>query len=75
VRRVPFTSDHNDAMFESIEVIRRCKARGGNLKRLFSVLYRCEKDVDKPQWDGRGASHTRPPPPPLLLWPRCSLCH
>jgi hypothetical protein len=50
---LPFQSDQNANMMQSIDVIRRCVAKGGNLKRLFSVLYRSERDVDKPEWDGR----------------------
>ena len=50
---LPFQSDQNANMMQSIDVIRRCVAKGGNLKRLFSVLYRSERDVDKPAWDGR----------------------
>merc|ERR1712216_614271 len=50
---LPFQSDQNADMIQSIGVIRSCVAKGGNLKRLFSVLYRSERDVDKPEWDGR----------------------
>eukprot|EP01048_Picozoa_sp_COSAG05_P014717 COSAG05_NODE_1693_length_4267_cov_2.070298_4_plen_519_part_00 len=56
---LPFRPDHNDAMLESVALIRRCKARGGNLERLFSVLYRSEKDVDKPKWNGRPRRYPR----------------
>eukprot|EP01048_Picozoa_sp_COSAG05_P024948 COSAG05_NODE_6115_length_1019_cov_46.927549_1_plen_301_part_01 len=56
---LPFRPDHNDAMLESVALIRRCKARGGNLERLFSVLYRSERDVDKPQWNGRPRRYPR----------------
>jgi hypothetical protein len=50
---LPFQSHQNANMMQSIGVIRSCVAKGGNLKRLFSVLYRSERDVDKPEWDGR----------------------
>eukprot|EP01043_Picozoa_sp_COSAG02_P031602 COSAG02_NODE_2070_length_9937_cov_21.671885_3_plen_390_part_00 len=50
---LPFQGHQNANMMQSIGVIRSCVAKGGNLKRLFSVLYRSERDVDKPEWDGR----------------------
>ena len=50
---LPFQSHQNANMMQSISVIRSCVAKGGNLKRLFSVLYRSERDIDKPEWDGR----------------------
>ena len=51
--QLPFRDELNAEMLKSVSVVKRCVARGGNLKRLFSVLYRAEKDVDKPAYDGR----------------------